>query len=496
VSNGRGLSANDFRVAFRSIRENYRTHFEPRIADLRVAYATPTRRNPRLEQALEAHVRMYVIDGMLSALRWVIVPSTPDDIANMIPEGQIDPATGERRFMDYLGFEREVDQPLLVVEAKRPSKFPVPANGSVEAAPALISQWLVEPASAETPWDEWLPSLADYVRAVALRTGRFPVRTAITDGNWLVIFESPQDSFAQGANPNPDLIHVFMCESEIIERYDKVFALLDQYQVSRRAEDLPPGAIRGAVDPQHVASLMHGLRLHYASDETFGHLVPTISVLPVIFLRSNSGSWLKVAHKVVDTEAIRSFPIRYDELATHLANVREDAERLLDRVQHQLGNHLEPTDLVDHYRDDAFESLHGVEELPGRSDDFWIVTGQATHFLLSAPEEIACRYHDFGRAREDQCQALENPLINPSINRPRAFFTNGRAHHCCNEDVFEAKRVLIQIENLDRCGTRSGRIKDKFCEIARVEELLCCRLCAFHDVCSGSEILVLPCTTP
>jgi len=433
---------------------------------------------------------------MLSALRWVIVPSAPDDIENMIPEGQIDPETGDRRFMDYLGFERGVDEPLLVVEAKRPSKFPIPANGSVETASALIAQWLVDPISAESPWDEWLPSLLDYVRAVALRTGRFPVRTAITDGNWLVIFEYPEDSFTEGARPNPDFIHVFMDENEIIERYDKVFALLDQHEVSRRAEDLPPGAIRGAIDPERVVSIMHGLRLHYASSETVGHLVPTISVLPVIFLRSDSGSWLKVAHKVIDVETIRFFPIRYDELVAHLADVRADAERLLDRVQHQLGRHLQPANLVNHYRDDAFEGMHGIEELPDRDGDFWIVTGQATHFLLGAPEQIACRYHDFGRAREDQCQALETPLINPSITRPRAFFTNGRAHHCCNEDVFEAKRVLIQIENLERCGTRSGRIKDKFCEIAPVEELLCCRLCAFHDVCIGSDILLLPCTSP
>ena len=46
---------------------------------------------------------------MLSALRWVIVPSTSDEIENMIPEAQIDPATGARRFMDYLGFERGVE---------------------------------------------------------------------------------------------------------------------------------------------------------------------------------------------------------------------------------------------------------------------------------------------------------------------------------------------------------------------------------------------------
>jgi hypothetical protein len=196
--------------------------------------------------------------------------------------------------------------------------------------------------------------------------------------------------------------------------------------------------------------------------------------MAAILLHSDTGSWFKIAHGVIDTEAIRFLPYRYDALTEHLANVRTDAERLLERVRHWLGRPMEPVSLLDHYADDSFEGMHGFEEIPGREGDFWIVTGQSTHFLLSAPEEIVCPFHDFGRAREQQCQALDNPLINPSIKGlSRAFFTNGKAHHCCNEDVFGAKRVLIEEENMERCGTRSGRTKDKFSEIAPVEELLC-----------------------
>jgi hypothetical protein len=494
VSNGRGLSANDFRTAFRGITAKYRERFEPQIADLRAKYANPTRQDPRLEQALESHVRTYLIDGMLSALRWVIVPSAPDEIENMIPEAQVDPVKGARRFMDYLGYEHGVDEPLLVVEAKRPTDFPIPANGSMETASALMSKWLANPDTAPASWNEWLPSVRDYVQSVALRTGRFPVRAAITDGNWLVIFERPEDSFAQGGKLNPDFIHVFTSAEEIIERYNRVFELLDEREVSRKAKALPPGAIRGAVDPNRVVSLLHGLRLRYTSSETVGQPVPTITVMAAILLRSDAGSWFKVAHGVIDTESIRFLPYRYEALTEHLEVVRIDAERLLQRVQHWLGRPLQPATLLHHYADDAFEGMHGIEEIPGREGDFWIVTGQATHFLLSAPQEIVCPFHDFGPARELQRQALESPLINPSIKGPRAFFTNGKAHHCCNEDVSAARHVLIEEQNIERCGTRSGRNKDVFCEIAPVEELLCCRLCAFQQVCSSSDILILPCT--
>jgi hypothetical protein len=430
---------------------------------------------------------------MLSALRWTIVPSAPAEIENMIPEAQVDPITGSRRFMDYLGYEHTVDEPLLVVEAKRPTEFPMPPNGSMETASALMSSWLERPEIALASWNTWLPSLENYVQSVAHRTGRFPVRAAITDGDWLVVFEHPEDAFGEGGTHNPDFIYVFANSEQITERYNLVFKLLDQREVSRRAREIPPGAVRGAVNPDRIVGLLHGLRVRYATSETFGHLVPTISVMATIVLRSDTGSWFKVAREVVDIEAIRVIPYRQEGLAEHIEAVRVDAARLLQRVQHCLGRQLQPTSLLDHYADDAFEGMHGIEELPGRKDDFWIVTGQATHFLLSAPEEPVCPFHEFGRAREQQCQALQVPLINPSTEVPRAFFTNGRAHHCCHEDVSGAKQVLIEDDNTRRCGTRSGRNKDVFCEIAPVDEFLCCRLCAFQQVCSSSDILVLPC---
>src|SRR5205085_2164139 len=103
------------------------------------------------------------IDGMLKALRWAIIPSTPAEITNMIPEAQVDSATGVRRYMDYFGYEREVNQPLLIVEAKRPSPFPIPAGGSTETASAEVASWISKPSIAPGEWKKWIPSLQDYV---------------------------------------------------------------------------------------------------------------------------------------------------------------------------------------------------------------------------------------------------------------------------------------------------------------------------------------------
>jgi hypothetical protein len=176
--------------------------------------------------------------------------------------------------------------------------------------------------------------------------------------------------------------------------------------------------------------------------------------------------------------------------------VREDAERLLARVQHQLNRNLLPATLTEHYADDAFEAMHGIEELLHEEDQFWIVTGQATHYLLPEPTVPDCPFHDFGRSVEQACQALAFPLINPSIETPRAFFTNSQLHHCCHEDVDGCKHIQITPDNEARCGTRSGRRGDVFCEMAPVDEFLCCRTCAFQQVCTSSEIFRLPCTIP
>ena len=157
--------------------------------------------------------------------------------------------------------------------------------------------------------------------------------------------------------------------------------------------------------------------------------------MATIVLRSDTGSWFKVAHGVMESKSIRSLPYRHDALVEHVEAVRTDSALLLERVQHWLGRALQPGSLLDHCADDAFEGVHGIEEISGREGDFWIATGQETHFPLSRPGEIVCPFHDYDRTREQQCQALDSPLINPSTKEPRSSFTIERAHHCCHEGV-------------------------------------------------------------
>jgi hypothetical protein len=494
VIDGGGRSAHDFRIAFRKIQGDYDRVYEKQVTAVRVALADPERESPDLEKALEAHVRAYLIDGILKALRWIITPSTPAEITNVIPEAQVDPLTGARRYMDYFGYERTVQQPLLVVEAKRPSEFPVPPGGSTETASAIVSGWIKKPNDAPGEWKKWIPSLREYVISVFEHTAVFPVRTAITDGNWLVIFEYPEDAFGEDGTQDARYVHVFSDKSDVDTRYDLVFRLLDQRMVSRSATEIAPGGIAGLIAPERVVRLFHGLRLGYSTYQDVGaRLIPTISVMPTILLRSDTGSWVRIARR----EEVYPVPYKYAELPAHLQEVRTGAQMLLVRVQQQLDRPLAPAPLEEHYADEiGFEGMPAVEEVLGEQNHFRIVTGQSTHYLLTEPTVPNCPHHDFGKSAELHCQTGTLPILNRSIENPRAYFTNTQLHHCCHDDVDAAKHVNLSEENGPRSGVRSGRLNDVFCEIAPFEEFLCCRTCCFQQICTATQILRLPCPPP
>jgi hypothetical protein len=247
----------------------------------------------------------------------------------------------------------------------------------------------------------------------------------------------------------------------VTDHYDLVFRLLDQRLVSRYAVEIPPGAIAGVIAPNRVVRPVHGLRLRYANSETVGPLIPTISVTPTILLRSDVGSWLRVAR----SDDVFFIPYRYGELSAHLQEVHDAAQFLLSRVNQQLGQELQLAELAEHYADDAFENMPAVEEMQHEADHFRIVTGRFTHFLLPEPTVPNCPHHDYAKSVELHCQAGTLPIVNRQIGNPRAYFTNTQLHHCCHEDVDAAKHVIITDENELRCGIRSGRKGDAFCEI-------------------------------
>jgi hypothetical protein len=353
-----------------------------------------------------------------------------------------------------------------------------------------VAEWLKDVGSAPPPWNEWLESVGRYVRNVFDRTGVYPKRTAIANGDWLVVFEDPEDAFSASGKKEPELVHVFANADQVDDRYEQVYKLMAQPRVAQTATEVEPGDLPGLVSADKVQSLTHGLRLYYAQIRTVQQDAPVISVIPLIHIRSIDNTWIRVI-----TGGTRYFlPDKYVDLGRHLDEVEQAAKQLLGRVNISLGKALEPFSIETHYSDSSsFEAVKGIEEIDGDKDHFILLTGTMTHYLRREPEVQNCPFHDFGQSRERGFSGqLPSIYVKTTLN-PRAYFVSKEAHHCAHADVHRMRHAPMTEENRERSGPRSWGEGSAFCEIAPFEEFLCCTTCSFEPVCAKSELLRLPC---
>lgn len=64
------------------------------------------------------------------------------------------------------------------------------------------------------------------------------------------------------------------------------------------------------------------------------------------------------------------------------------------------------------------------------------------------------------------------------------------------QNVALAKSQTVTAKNRERCGPRSSRDGEAFCEIWSFERRLCCRTCVFEPVCTKAQVFHLPCQRP
>jgi hypothetical protein len=492
-------NAGEFLLRFQRAWGDYETHYKPRIDRVRAAYTNnPTEQvPPTIDESLEVHAREYLINTLLYALNWRLNYSPEEGLPNLVPEAPLTSAErGTRRRLDYLGLESNTYKPLLIIEAKRPGSSlpqriePVPED---DGWPFVVRDGLCG-TDLSGEWNEWLGTLRDYVRSVKEQTGCVPQRVAITNGNWLILFADPVDAFLSNSTPASEKILIWRDRKDIESRYTELFQWLEHYSVLKETPPLTVGELPFHVAPGVVNRVMHGVRLLYVEEPGFYEPAPVIKVLPVLFLRSRYGAWLRV-------EASRReyrLSHKYDELTDHLNMVRESAENLLREVNRSLNMTLTTSPLLDHYDDnESFADLCGVIEVDAisrdRSTEYLIVTGTNTHYLLPEPSISECPYHDWGESQKENVESNPSPVVMRRVQNPRSFFKSGELHHCAHREVTNAKASPITRTNRDRCGPRSGRDGQAFCEIACFEECLCCRVCAFEDVCTRAQAFHLPC---
>jgi hypothetical protein len=233
---------------------------------------------------------------------------------------------------------------------------------------------------------------------------------------------------------------------------------------------------------------MHGLRLMYIKEPGFLRASPVIKVMPIIFLRSNYGVWLRV-----DSGREVVIPHSRRHLAGHLKDVRQIATRLLENINIRMNTHFVATSVESHYSNmEGFKTLRGVVETQNLDHtEYLLVTGQHSHYIRPKPTVPNCPYHDWEKSNREGCAEPRLVSIQTRSTDMRSFFISGENHHCAHRDVAAVKSSPITSD--DRYGPRSGKEHDSFCEIWSFEKHLCCRTCVFEDVCKSSQVFKLPC---
>lgn len=443
----------------------------------------------------------------MNALNWRLDLTPDEGLPNLIPESPVTSLErGSVRFLDYFGAEGEDYQPLLIVETKRPnSNLPKRKKDLVKFAEETPSELISAGLGGEdlgSTWDEWLKTLRDYVLSVRARFGQLPRRAVITNGRWLIIFADPADSFLDSGGRSPENIFVYQGSedrtkpSEFEERSDEVFNLLEHQRVLNKTSPLVAGEIGFHVRPELTDRVLHGLHLKYIEQERIYFASPVIEVSPVLFLRSRFGAWLRVESRWTDL-----IPHEAEQLPEHLERVRSAASRLLEDMNNWLGTAYKASPLESHYTDsEGFETLQGVTFIrrgvpSAKSQEFLILTGDNTHYLLAEPTVPNCPYHDWVQSMNAGYET-GNVAIHKRSVTPRSFFISGESHHCAHRDVAAAKASQITSADREIYGLRSSKDSEAFCEIWRFEEHLCCRVCAFQDVCTKAQMFNLPCQRP
>lgn len=503
----RSRNAEDFKLEYLKIRSAYEGTYRGRIESIRAMYerseasVTPS----YVDDFLEVHFREYFVNSFLQALNWRLTISPDERLPNLIPESPVASVSrGTKRRLDYLGIERETQRPLLIVETKHPgSPLPEqkkPSNRQaheqsvIDFSPSVIADGL-RGQELMGKWNEWLKDLRDYVLDVQDKSRTTPKRVVLTDGRWLILFTDPADSFLPAGSRDPNRIFAFICDDDgnrrrddFADKYKEIFELLEYQRVLGETPALTVGELTFHLSAEEVAGAMHGLRLIYIEKPGLFVASPIIEVTPVIFLRSTGGAWLRV-----ESEKEEKVPHRYERLSDHIRKVQEESDRLLGKVNEALGIDLRPSKLETHYCDDEmFNSLKGITKLKsaGHYDEYLIITGERQHYLKSEPSVAECPHHNWGHSDQQGCAEPRLVSIQRRSTGPRSFFMSDEEHHCAHSDVSAAKASQITPYNRERSGPRSG---GAFCEIWPFETHLCCRACAFEEVCASKPIFNLPC---
>jgi hypothetical protein len=484
----------------------------------------------RRKHWLECHVRDHVINHLLAALNWQSAASYeggeyyPPNLATEQPTsptslrqggGESDSPPERTRRFDYLGYERLVDRPLMLVEAKRPEVSilggtqPVALPEAHPTSTAIVS-YLAESwgaggkVSDKVPvaWQDLIVQVRDYAQAVKRNHAVWPMRVVLTNGEWLVVLTNPEAVLSENgpaAFANRTII-VLDCLEQIVNRSDLLWQYLEYRRLAGDSdESCTPSELQFLVDPAAVSSCMFGLQVIYSIKPGIYTRPPFLTVSPIVLLKSLASTFVQVGlpfdQEIPDDRDLARVRRHVDEVHTQALAVKMEIERVL-----RLGT-LAVTSLEDHVADAAaLLACPVLRTVPtsrgnGTESRCVVITGAHTHLLKPISEYSTCRFHNHSHAASAGAALAQGPITQPSVDF-RSYFTDASPMHCAHRAVQAVKQAQITENNRSRCGHRGTAIDGSaFCELWGFERMLCCRSCALSPACLRAPAFNLPCAS-
>ena len=434
---------------------------------------------------LEHTVRIHLHDQLLELLGWRL--GLEGDVAE---EARIKDET--TTYIDYLGLNPDTQAPALLWESKAWGKpfitagrkrvnFEVPADLLARAILHFLDGRPAAGSPAGATWHDYIDQVAGYVRNLKDNYGHELPCAVISSGEWLVIFKRPVKTLVRGDLSAEDLeTYEF---DQYLDQGRRIFRFLSR-EVLGPAVPYPlrPGQLGHYASPGDVEATFRSLHLHYDEKGTRHFSTkPSVTVYPAITIVRRDGAFLTAFED-------HGLPLEYPgaagdappSLGDHMDTVQAVADGLLAKCSAAIGTALTPAPL------DAFPGFVDDNSPPlgaGRrvfvqgeaQPDLWLlVTGEASHFLRAIPVIANCPFHAWELCKEVG-EAIGNGAVdNRRTKQPRSFFIDEEPHHCAHQGLNDRR--------------------DKRCQIAAIDQRVCCQACIYAEVCWGAdEHNQLPC---
>lgn len=438
---------------------------------------------------LEHTTRRHFIDRMLAALGWNLA----DLDREIIEEARV----GEVRtlFLDYLGVEPELRNPLVIVEAKAWGKpfvsissraaqqfdrtlvTPRPASLVAAAVGHCKAGGSPETSPVIQEWAEWIAKVDQYVRAVRLRSGHCVRRVVLTSGEWMVVFTDPAKTFLDPEMVSDAGIIALPCDA-LVRHSDELFDLLARTRLADRPPELlNPRQVPAYVRADAVSKLFRAVWVSHRRAGAHFDAYPRLDVYAAAVLERDDGCLVTV---VPGRPERLSLPADRERVVRHLSEIDEASDDLLADLRSEIGELPQPSPVQEF---GGFPQPRRPTAALGRErrlvksytggGEFLIVTGSRSHFLLPKPTIDPCSGHSWNECFIQGEHRGDAPILF-SAHDPPSFFVSGEIYHCAHQAVHDRR--------------------DHFCHLASFEQFLCCRACVLQEICwSRGEDRLLPC---